>query len=123
MAGLRDLGIDVVECHRPLWELTRHKAGSFLSPARLPGIAAQIARAWTGLLGEQRRLRGIDAVVAGYPHQPDTLPAWAVARARRVPLVADAMISFSDTLGGDRARVGTLARRALVALDLATLRS
>jgi glycosyltransferase involved in cell wall biosynthesis len=123
MAGLRDLEIDIVECHRPLWELTRHKAGSFLSPARLPAISTQVARSWAELLREQRRLGRVDAVVAGYPHQPDTLPAWVVARGRGVPLVADAMISLSDTLGGDRGRVGALAGGALAALDTATLRS
>ena len=123
MAGLREIGAEVVESHRPLWELTRHKAGSFLSPSRLPGIGAQVARSWGSILREQRTAGPVDAVVAGYPHQPDALPAWVVARGRRVPLVADAMISFSDTLGGDRGRAGALATGALTALDTATLRA
>ena len=106
MAGLRDEGVEVVECHRPLWELTRHKAGSFLSPAGLPAIAARFAGAWGSLAAEQRRAGPVDAIVAGYPYMPDTLPAWLFARGRRVPLVADALISMSDTLAGDRARVG-----------------
>ena len=122
MAGLRDLGVDVVECHRPLWELTRHKAGSFLSPRALPALAGRLAAAWGSLALEQRRVPGIDAIVAGYPYMPDALPAWAFARVRGVPLVADAMISMSDTLAGDRARVGASAGRALAALDAVTLR-
>lgn len=122
MAGLRELGHEVLESHRPLWELTRHKAGSFLSPGRLPAIARQVAGSWASILAEQRRLGRVDAVVAGYPHQPDALPAYVVARGRRVPLVADAMISFSDTLAGDRGRVGPAAGAALAALDTATLR-
>jgi glycosyltransferase involved in cell wall biosynthesis len=122
MAGLRELGVEVVECQRPLWELTRHKAGSFLSPARLPGVAARFIAAWGSMAVEQRRLPPVDAVVAGYPHQPDALPAWVFARGRRVPLVVDAMISLSDTLGGDRARVGAATAAGLAALDKATLR-
>jgi glycosyltransferase involved in cell wall biosynthesis len=122
MAGLRGLGVEVVECHRPLWELTRHKAGSFLSPAGLPAVARQFASAWGSLALEQRRVGGVDAVVAGYPYQPDALPAWVFARGRRVPLVADAMISMSDTLAGDRARVGEGVGRALAAVDTVTLR-
>ena len=123
MAGLRGLGVDVVECHRPLWELTRHKAGSFLSPAGLPALTGQLVSAWLSLALEQRRVRGVDAVVAGYPYQPDALPAWVFARGRRVPLVADAMISMSDTLAGDRARVGRPVGAALAALDTVTMRA
>jgi glycosyltransferase involved in cell wall biosynthesis len=116
-AGLRERGVDVVECHRPLWELTRHKAGSFLSPTRLPAMAARFAAAWAALAAEQRRLGPVDAVVAGYPAQLDAPFAAACARARRVPLVVDAMISLSDTLLGDRARVGRLTGASLERLD------
>ena len=121
MAGLRELGVDVFECHRPLWELTRHKATTFLSPAGLPALAGQLGAAWGAIALEQRHLRGVDAIVAGYPYMPDALPAWVFAHGRRVPLVADALISMSDTLAGDRARVGPAVGRTLVALDTATL--
>ena len=123
MAGLRELGHDVVECHRPLWELTRHKADTFLSPGRLPAIAGHGLTAWGSILRDQRRIGDIDAVVAGYPHQADTVPAWLIARGRRVPLIADAMISLSDTLAGDRGRVGRIAGAALTVLDTVTLRA
>ena len=112
IAGLRERGVEVIECHRPLWELTRHKAGGFFrgTPRRhrgeVPAGLGELAR-------EQRRLGPVDAVVAGYPYQPDALPAWVFAKGRRVPLIADAMISLSDTLAGDRARVETpVARRS-----------
>lgn len=122
MAGLSEVGVDVVQCHRPLWELTTHKAGSFLDAARLPRLAGRLLAAWASLLREQRVAGRVDAVVAGYPHQPDALPAWMVARGRRVPLIVDAMISMSDTLAGDRARVGAAGARALAVLDMLTLR-
>lgn len=122
ISGLRELDVEVIECHRPLWELTRHKAGGFLSPRRLPRTAAQLSRAWAGIAREQRRLGPVDAVVAGYPAQLDAPFAAAVARARRVPLVVDAMISLSDTLLGDRKRVGRLPGAGLERLDRLAVR-
>jgi glycosyltransferase involved in cell wall biosynthesis len=116
-SGLRDLGVDVVECHRPVWELTRHKAGAFLSPTRMLPTAARFARAWAALAVEQRRIQDVDAIVAGYPAQLDAPFAAACARSRGVPLVVDAMISLSDTLLGDRQRVGRLAGKSLERLD------
>ena len=120
-AGLRELGAEPLACHRPVWELTRHKAGEFLSPRRLPRTAALYARAWAAIAREQRRIGDVDAVVAGYPAQLDAPWAWLVARARRVPLLIDAMISLADTLGGDRARSTGAATRVLGAIDWAGL--
>ncbi len=100
--GLRALGHDVVECHVPLWERTRHKTGAFLAPASLARTGARAAGAWASLARRERAAGPVDVVVVGYPAQPDMpLGRW-VARRRRVPLVADLMISLSDTLGGDR---------------------
>ena len=108
MAGLRAEGVEVIECHRPLWELTRHKAGSFLSPTGLPAIAGQVscARGLELALEQRRAGRG--------RRGRRRLPVPARRAAGRgcsragggVPLVADALISLSDTLAGDRARVG-----------------
>jgi glycosyltransferase involved in cell wall biosynthesis len=117
ISGLRALGVEVVECHRPVWELTRHKAGKFLSPSRLPATAGRFAAAWAQVASEQRRAGPVDALVAGYPAQLDAPFAAACARSRRVPLIVDAMISLSDTLLGDRARVGKLAGASLERLD------
>jgi glycosyltransferase involved in cell wall biosynthesis len=122
ISGLRELGVEVVECHRPVWELTRHKAGEFLSPSRLPVTAGRFATAWAQLALEQRRAGPVDALVTGYPAQLDTPFAAACARARRVPLIVDAMISLSDTLLGDRGRVGSLAGASLERLDRLAVR-
>ena len=103
-AGCASSGVEVVEHHRPVWERQRHKAGAFLRPGPLararPGATRGPGPAWRR---EVSRERPVDAVVAGYPAQPDAVPAWCVARARGVPLVVDMMISLADTLGGDRA--------------------
>ena len=122
-AGLRELGAEPLACHSPVWELTRHKAGDFLSARRAPATVRRYTAAWGSVAVRQRRIHGVDAVVAGYPAQLDAPGAWLAARARRVPLVVDAMISLADTLGGDRARAraGSAAGRALEALDWAAL--
>lgn len=120
--GLRDHGVRVHERHRPVWERTRHKAGGFLAPGRLARAGVAYAGAWGALAAEQVRDRGpVDAVVAGYPAQPDAVPAWALARARRARLVVDMMISLVDTLGDDRGRAGGLGRRVLAGADRAAL--
>src|SRR5690606_30641451 len=110
-----------VERHRPVWERERHKAGAFLRPLPLARAGGRFAAAWAGLAVDAARERGVDAVVAGYPAQPDALPAWVAARAHRAPLVVDMMISLADTLGGDRALAGRGAARALAAVDRAAL--
>lgn len=120
--GLRAHGVHVTEHHRPVWERTRHKAGGFLSPGRLAGAGASWAGAWAGLAAAEPRMPGpVDAVVAGYPAQPDVVPAWMVARARRAPLVVDMMVSLADTLGDDRGRTGAAATHALAGVDRTAL--
>ncbi len=121
--GLRARGVEVVEHHRPVWELQRHKAGAGSGGGRaLARGAGRYAAAWAGLAVAGMRERPVDAVVAGYPAQPDAPPAWAVARARRVPLVVDMMISLWDTLTGDRALAGRAAGAALAGIDRVSLR-
>ena len=84
----------------------RAPQGRRVPAARPAGADAggRFAGAWGALAVEGAREPGVQAIVAGYPAQPDALPAWCVARARRVPLVVDMMISLADTLGGDRGR-------------------
>ncbi len=123
MRGLRELGEPVEERHEDVWERERHKAGAFLAPAPLARAAGRYGAAWARLApaavcGPRPR-----AVVAGYPAQPDALPAWACARARRCPLVVDMMISMADTLGDDRGRTAGAASAVLAALDHLTLRA
>ena len=121
IAGLRELGVEVVEHHRPVWEDQRHKAGAFLRPGPLLLAGGRYVAAWAGLSREVTHDRDVDAVVAGYPAQPDAVPAWIVAKALRVPLIVDMMISLWDTLAGDRALAGRAAAAALAGVDRVTL--
>jgi glycosyltransferase involved in cell wall biosynthesis len=124
--GARLAGAAVRECHEPVWERYPHKAGSLLGPAGALRVGARMGLAWARLARRAARLPPARALVVGYPAQPDAPQAWVVARLRRRPLVVDMMISLSDTLAGDRARVGRLGgalalagdRLALAAADL-----
>lgn len=122
-AGLAERGHTVIECHVPVWERTQHKAGSFLRSFALLGSVARAAAAWVQILWRERRIGHVDAVMAGYPAQLDAPLAHWIARRRGVPLIADMMISFSDTLGGDRGRTGARMTRLLAGLDARLVRN
>jgi glycosyltransferase involved in cell wall biosynthesis len=117
VTGLRELGARVAECHRPVWERSPHKAGSFLGPARLAAAGGRFAAAWAGLAVAERRAGAADVLVAGYPAQPDAPFAALAARRRRTPLVVDMMVSLADTLVDDRGRVGRSGAAVLAGLD------
>jgi len=106
---LRRAGVEVVERHEPVWEGREHK---FAAGA---GAALRLTAA-------ELRLRrpvheGFDAVVVGYPGHLDLGAARRVARGR--PVVFNPLVSVSDTLVGDRGRFrpGSMAARALRAID------
>jgi glycosyltransferase involved in cell wall biosynthesis len=97
----------------PVWEGARDWTAG-------PRTAARIA------LAELRLARpvphDVDAVLIGYPGQPDVPAARRAARGR--PVVFDALVSLHETLVEDRRRFrpGSLTARALLALDRAALR-
>jgi hypothetical protein len=123
IAGLRRLGHEVTEFHRPVWERQEHKAGSFLRPGALARAGAGFAGAWAAVAADCLRHRPRPhAVVAGYPAQADAMPAWTLARAARSTLVADCMVSLADTLAGDRGLAGARAGAALAGADRVTMR-
>jgi glycosyltransferase involved in cell wall biosynthesis len=111
---LRGAGVEVVERHFPVWEGREHKFGAGISGA------LRLARAELGLL--RSRPGDFDALVVGYPGHLD-LPA-ARHAARGKPIVFNPLVSLADTLVEDRGRFGpgSLAARALRALDHAAFR-
>jgi glycosyltransferase involved in cell wall biosynthesis len=117
IGGLRARGVEVVEVHQPVWETTRHKAGAYLAPRRMAQTGVRWLAAWARLAPRLRAVGSVDAVVAGYPAQPDAPLAWLAARVLRAPLVVDAMVSLVDTLTGDRGRAGRLAGPLLAGID------
>ena len=114
MSCLRRAGVEVVERHEAVWEgRDNWRAG--------PATALRLARAELRLL---RTPRGrFDAVVVGYPGHADVPAARRVAGRARV--VLNPLVSLAGTLVEDRARFrrGSLAARALEAVDRLALRS
>ncbi len=112
---LRRAGVEVVERHEPVWEQQEHK---FAVGA---GAAVRLARAQARL---RRSAKGSwDAVVVGYPGHLDLGAARRAAGG--APVVFNPLVSLWDTFVDDRRRFrpGSLAARALRALDRRALRA
>jgi glycosyltransferase involved in cell wall biosynthesis len=112
---LRRAGVEVVERHVPVWEDSEHKW-----PA---GAAAGLRLAAAELRLLRRPKQRFDVLIVGYPGHAD-LPAARLA-ARGKPVVFNPLVSLADTLVDDRGRFepGSVAARALAALDRRALRS
>jgi glycosyltransferase involved in cell wall biosynthesis len=114
ISALRGAGVEVVERHEPVWE--GQEAKWSLGPA----AAARLLLAELRLLA--RRGPRADAVVVGYPGHLDLFAARRAARG--APVVFNPLVSLADTLVEDRGRFqrGSLADRALTAIDRRALR-
>ena len=112
---LRGAGVEVLEHHVGVWEGRRDsfRAG--------PGTAARLAAAELRLL--RRPQKPFDVLVVGYPGHFD-LPAARRAAGKR-PVVFNPLVSLADTFVADRGRFqpGSLAARALTAIDRKALRA
>lgn len=112
---LRRAGVEVAERHVPVWEGREHKwrAGA--------GTAARLAAAELRLL--RRPHEPFDALIVGYPGHLDLTAARRAARGR--PVVFNPLLSLTDTLVADRGRFrpGSLAARALAAIDRRAFRA
>jgi glycosyltransferase involved in cell wall biosynthesis len=115
MSCLRRAGIEVLERHEPVWDGMRHKWNAGV------GAAVRLARAEARLL--LGRAPRADVLVVGYPGHLDLPAARRAARGR--PVVFDPLVSLSDTFVEDRGRFrrGSLAARALAAVDRHSLRA
>jgi len=113
IAGLRSCGVEVFECHIPVWELTRDKTRT--NPFRL---AVRLCLAYPRLLRQYLRKPQFDAMIVGYIGQPD-VPYAKLLSFSRVPIVFDPLVSLADTLVDDRQifKPGSFEARLVNALD------
>jgi len=122
--ALRTAGVEVVECHVPVWELTRHKTGRFFHPLSLLSLAGRIIGGYLRLSVRFLRLAGgFDLVVVGYIGQLDVLLArFLMAFRGPARLVFNPLVSLYDTLIDDRGLFAprSLPARLLFALDRRT---
>lgn len=119
MRGMREAGIEVIECHVPLWETMRYKTSAFKGPAQYVVIAAKLALAYAKLCFRYLLAPPHDIVLVGYLGHFDVFPARVLSWLRRKPLVFDAFVSLYDTSVEDRKvfRRGSLSANLLRLID------
>ena len=92
--GLRRNGVEVVECHVPLWrgieDRVQVASGGWLRPA----FVVRAIRTYWELLRAYCRIDDYDVMVLGYPGQLDVYLARVLTWLRRKPLVLDVFMSL-----------------------------
>jgi glycosyltransferase involved in cell wall biosynthesis len=122
--ALREVGVEVKECHAPLFAGAAEKVAAASTGRGLLRFGARAAGAWARLVPRFFGAGPRDVGVVGYTGHLDLYLARALSSAWRRPLVLDAFLSPYDTVVGDR---GLLDReswpaRALFALERTALR-
>jgi len=123
--SLREAGVEVDECHVPLFRSAAEKCRATSTGAGLLRFGARAAWAWARLAVRRLRARPCDLVVVGYTGHLDVFLARALATVRRCPIVLDAFLSPWDTVVHDRQllRRDGLAAHALFCGERAALRA
>jgi glycosyltransferase involved in cell wall biosynthesis len=117
--NLRKSGVEVMECHVPLWERQSDKSGSYLAPLSLIRVFCQLLFSYLLLVGRFFRMGNFDYMMIGYIGQLDVFLARCLLFFRRRPLVFNPLISLYDTLVVDRGIFGegTFTARILYRMD------
>lgn len=100
--GLRKKGIEVIECHYPLWERQEDKTGKYLSFFSLLKIMLRLLWGYIVLIGKFVRTGKFDYLMVGYIGQADVFAARFLLLFKKRPLIFNPLISIYDTLVTDR---------------------
>jgi len=103
--GLRANGVEVVECHVPLWRGTEHKIRTVERGPLRPGLIGRMLGGYLRLLRRYLRVGRHDALIVGYAGHFDVFLAKLLTALGRRPLIFDAFLSLHDTLVLDRGLV------------------
>ena len=110
--GLRENGIEVIECHKNPWTGVEDKS-------QIHGYQAKVLLffkwvfCYPPLIFRYLKVKRHDAVMVGYLGHLDVLVIWLFAKLRGTPVVWDAFLSLYDTVVDDRQMVsakGLIAR-------------
>lgn len=92
--GLRRNGVEVIECHEPLWfgveDRVQVASGGWIQPS----FWLRAVRVYVRLLRKYCNIGDYDVMVLGYPGQLDVPIARALTWLRRKPLVLDVFMSI-----------------------------
>ena len=103
--GLRANGVEVVECHVPLWRDTEEKLWALQGGWRSPRLLGRIARSYLQLLRRYARVGDYDVMVVGYAGHFDLFLARSLSFFSGKPLVFDVFVSLTETAVEDRGLV------------------
>jgi glycosyltransferase involved in cell wall biosynthesis len=87
-------GVDVRECHEPLWAGVEDRVQAASGGWANPKFVLRLLGVYTRLLWRGLRLRDYDILMCGYPGQLDVFFAWLISRLHRKPLVWDVFMSI-----------------------------
>ena len=105
LRGLRESGVDVMECHRDVWGAIADKSQVKAGWTRVCLLVRWLS-AYPALVLRYLLLPPHDVVMVGYLGHLDVLVLWPFARLRGARIAWDAFLSLYDTVVEDRALVG-----------------
>jgi len=92
--GLRQAGVEVVECHAPLWQGIEDRVQAASGGWARPAFIWRAVRTGWRLLRAYRRVGDYDVMLLGYPGQLDVFLARVLTWLRRRPLALDVFMSL-----------------------------
>lgn len=101
LRGLRERGVSVSECHRPIWSGIEDKSQVSNWGERMR-LAVRWITAYPALVWCFLRAPRTDAVLIPYLGQLDIVVLWPLAKLRRSRLILDAFLSLYNTVVEDR---------------------
>ena len=94
IAGLRQNGITVIECHEQLWQSVEDRVGTASGGWLRPGFWWRVVKTYATLLRRYLKVEDHDVLMVGYPGHFDVFFAWALARFKKKPLAWDVLNSL-----------------------------
>ena len=94
LEGLRRAGVEVIECHAPLWTSIEDRVQAASGGWLRWGFIKRVLKTYITLLKRYRTIGDYDVLVVGYPGQFDVYLARLLAWLRRKPLVWDVFMSI-----------------------------
>jgi glycosyltransferase involved in cell wall biosynthesis len=99
--GLKENGVEVIECHVEVWKGIEDKSQVSGWPKRLRLLSRWLL-SYPVLIWRYLRLPKHDVVIIGYMGHFDVLVVWLFAKLRSVPIIWDAFLSLYNTVVEDR---------------------
>lgn len=100
--GLRQNGVEVLECHARLWRGTSDKIHSMTGGTCRPRLLYRILASYLCLIKRYAKMGGYDVMVVGYAGHLDLFLGKLLTFLSVKPLVFDALLSLTETVVEDR---------------------